>query len=128
MREIHEASLAAEEVATQEDLHQTLEPVMLGPRGSLHGEPCAAAELASPSQGACRAAAADLLQAPDSDDDSVECIICWEASASVVLQPCGHLCVCLSCVELLRGAVCPMCRGEVLSRVMTEAATQTHDI
>ena len=121
------ASSAAEEVATKEDLHQTLETFMLEPCGSLHEELCAAAGLASPSQGAC-SAAAELLQTPDADDESVECIICWEASANVVLQPCGHLCVCLSCVELLRGAVCPMCRGEVLSTVMTEAASQTHDI
>ena len=127
MGELHMASSAAEELAPRGDLHQTLEPFMLGPCGSLHEEPCAAAELASPSQGACTAAA-ELLQTPDADDDSVECIICWEASANVVLQPCGHLCMCLSCVELLRGAVCPMCRGEVLSRVMTEAASQTHDI
>ena len=72
-------------------------------------------------QEACSAAAAEPEMAIGILEDSPECIICWEAGANVVLQPCGHLCVCLGCVELLKGALCPMCRGEVLSKLTAEA-------
>lgn len=53
-------------------------------------------------------------------DDSMECVICWEATASVVLQPCGHLCACSRCAALLKELLCPMCRCEVLSSIIVQ--------
>ena len=50
--------------------------------------------------------------------EPVECVICIE-TANVVLQPCGHLCVCLGCTGLLTGS-CPMCRREVQSSIILE--------
>ena len=49
--------------------------------------------------------------------DSVECVVCWEADANVVLQPCGHMCACSGCAALLTDMLCPMCRCEVLSSI-----------
>ena len=81
----------------------------------------AAANDSTSQQAACSAAAAEQLQASDGTDECPECITCWEGGADVVLQPCGHLCVCSdACVELLRGAMCPMCRSEVLTKLTAE--------
>ena len=46
---------------------------------------------------------------------SSECVICWEADASVVLQPCGHMCACPGCAAMLQHSDCPMCRCRVQS-------------
>ena len=47
--------------------------------------------------------------------ESAECVICLE-DANVVLQSCGHLCVCSGCTDLLKG-LCPMCRSQVQSSI-----------
>ena len=49
----------------------------------------------------------------DAESASSECVICWEAVPDVVLQPCGHMCVCSGCAALLAGSSCPICRCEV---------------
>ena len=45
--------------------------------------------------------------------DSLECIICMENLKEVMLEPCGHVCICRACAERLRlpsGRVkCPVC-------------------
>ena len=48
-----------------------------------------------------------------------ECAICLDADASVVLQPCGHMCVCAGCAHVVAdpGSLCPMCRREVLASI-----------
>ena len=67
-------------------------------------------------------ASADMLPAQTGDkEDCGECIICWEAPANVILQPCGHLCVCSGCIPLLLGLPCPMCRGEVMTSMVAQA-------
>ena len=47
------------------------------------------------------------------DDESQECIICWDAKRTHACVPCGHRCLCAaeSCRHDL--AVCPLCRAEV---------------
>ena len=57
---------------------------------------------------------------PFSKPDCEECIICWDACASVVLQPCGHMLACLGCIELLADLPCPMCHRPVVSSVCLE--------
>ena len=45
-----------------------------------------------------------------------ECVICLDA-LSVVRFPCHHLCVCVSCYELLRVSgegACPLCRIKIV--------------
>ena len=48
-----------------------------------------------------------------------ECVVCWEAGADLVFQPCGHACACSGCAALfLTGcAPCPMCRMTVQSGI-----------
>ena len=48
----------------------------------------------------------DLLRGGDSAahvDESMlaDCVVCWDNAASVVLQPCGHMCACSGCALLL---------------------------
>ena len=121
--EAHDAApLAADELQPATFHQPTSDSAEQGLSGLAHGDLCLAIEDQSVShQDSFSAAAAEPHQAPEDLEECPECIVCWEASASIVLQPCGHLCVCLGCVELLRGDLCPMCRGQVLSRVTTEA-------
>ena len=49
-----------------------------------------------------------------------ECIICWEAAANVLLQPCGHICACSECAALLEHLDCPMCRCKVQCSIIMQ--------
>ena len=53
-------------------------------------------------------------------DDGAECVVCWEARACLMMQPCGHICVCSGCAAMLRDTLCPMCRTEVASRLLVK--------
>ena len=46
------------------------------------------------------------------DDDEGLCIICFEAPSSHILIPCGHQCVCQSCMDKVLNE-CPICRAAV---------------
>ena len=61
---------------------------------------------------------------PSQSKISCECVVCWEAEANHIFQPCGHLCTCLSCAQpFLHSQVpCPMCRAPVVSSVTMAAA------
>ena len=54
--------------------------------------------------------------------DSLECIICMENLKEVMLEPCGHVCICRACAERLRlpsGRVkCPVCRIRAKTRTV----------
>ena len=54
--------------------------------------------------------------------DSLECIICMENLKEVMLEPCGHVCICRACAERLRlpsGRVkCPVCRIRAETRTV----------
>jgi len=67
----------------------------------------------------------DDLEDDDDDDssdvgepipipDSLECIVCMENMKEVMMEPCGHVCICRSCADIMRlpsGRVkCPVCR------------------
>ena len=60
--------------------------------------------------------AASVLAAGDAHEEE-DCIVCWSAAPCVIFQPCGHLCCCKACAQpvVAAGALCPMCRGPVLS-------------
>jgi hypothetical protein len=44
-----------------------------------------------------------------------ECVVCMAARSCVLQAPCGHLCCCETCMQLLlnKGRECPMCRSKV---------------
>jgi hypothetical protein len=48
-----------------------------------------------------------------------ECVVCMVENSTEILVPCGHLCMCKSCCELLLKcrSNCPICRREVQSVV-----------
>jgi len=63
---------------------------------------------------------ADKRAAPDATEPpskrqrcECECVVCLDAEPAVVLVPCGHLCLCQSCADLLRAPQCPICRAAV---------------
>jgi hypothetical protein len=45
-----------------------------------------------------------------------QCIVCQDALSSVVLDPCGHFCLCDSCLQQVvgRNAKCPVCRKTIV--------------
>jgi hypothetical protein len=49
------------------------------------------------------------------------CVICWNERKNIVLLPCRHLCVCLSCSQQLwnntQNETCPICRKQVENRL-----------
>ena len=45
---------------------------------------------------------------------SVQCVVCLEEVATIAMKPCGHICLCLSCVPTtMRSGLCPIDRCEV---------------
>lgn len=59
------------------------------------------------------------------DEENTEinltCVICLEVdSATVVLRPCNHQCVCKTCWNVLKEKqpLCPMCRSVVISTLI----------
>lgn len=61
-------------------------------------------------------------------DDSV-CVICFDRTIDVVLDPCGHIVVCAECARSLNPHRCPICRSEIqqilsaTGTAMTEAGS-----
>jgi len=55
-----------------------------------------------------RADAADIRNAT-SDVDLRLCVVCLNNPREVILLPCGHVVVCVDCMERLNGT-CPLCR------------------
>lgn len=53
----------------------------------------------------------------DLNNNPYLCVICWNDRKTIVLLPCRHLCVCLSCSKKLWNNVqqetCPICRNNV---------------
>ena len=53
--------------------------------------------------------------------DEALCVVCQEQVRSIALVPCGHLCVCATCVVALTRSGqhaaqhCPLCRGPIQS-------------
>ena len=60
----------------------------------------------------------------DADDDSDRCTICYDAKATVVLIPCGHMIFCTACkgdYELRSAKLCPKCRATYQQAIEVEA-------
>lgn len=46
----------------------------------------------------------------DPNQDQQNCIICLTNPREVILLDCGHICLCLNCLELLPSQKCPICQ------------------
>lgn len=42
--------------------------------------------------------------------DAACCDVCIDAPKTHMLQPCGHYCICMSCLDMLTDQRCPVCR------------------
>ena len=78
-------------------------------------------------EGCCHGAAGQAgteseLPEDNQELDNGQCVVCWQADASVVLQPCGHLCTCAACTALFLGpqGACPLCRCSVLGSITVQ--------
>jgi hypothetical protein len=58
------------------------------------------------------------------DDDSDRCTICYDAKATCVLIPCGHMIFCTKCkvdYEIKSTKTCPKCRAQYQQAIEIEA-------
>ena len=58
------------------------------------------------------------------DDDSDRCTICYDAKATCVLIPCGHMIFCTKCkvdYENRSAKICPKCRAKYQQAIEVEA-------
>ena len=60
----------------------------------------------------------EVIEVPE----TLECIVCMENMKEVMMEPCGHVCLCRQCSERLRlpsGRVkCPVCRIRANTRTV----------
>lgn len=53
------------------------------------------------------------------DDEVGHCVICLDKTANCVIEPCGHLCLCVECKDDFQASnlnqVCPLCRTAITS-------------
>jgi len=48
------------------------------------------------------------------------CAVCLEGLADTAVVPCGHMCVCFTCMQSIQDSLdaqCPMCRGPITSTI-----------
>jgi hypothetical protein len=50
--------------------------------------------------------------APALGAEETQCVVCMDAAKTHIVLPCGHMCVCEACAQLLRDR-CPVCRGPI---------------
>ncbi|XP_069686347.1 E3 ubiquitin-protein ligase LRSAM1-like isoform X1 [Periplaneta americana] len=61
--------------------------------------------------------------APPADDEgggvstmpTAECVVCMDDKCEVIFVPCGHMCTCIKCAELVQE--CPMCRSQIERKI-----------
>nr|CAD7396681.1 unnamed protein product [Timema poppensis] len=44
-----------------------------------------------------------------------ECAVCLDNTCEVIFVPCGHMCCCIKCAELV--GQCPLCRADINQKV-----------
>ena len=83
-------------------------------------EPTKRHSAAFPGTTAPAAASSSSDPISNSNDDEKMCVICMDESVTHVNVPCGHACLCASCVKLLdanQDHSCPTCRATVTLRM-----------
>lgn len=53
--------------------------------------------------------------ATQKEEHSLLCSICYDASISLLLEPCNHICMCQLCYTSLVKKECPVCKAGILS-------------
>lgn len=51
---------------------------------------------------------------------SEECVICMSEPCNMIMVPCGHLCMCSGCSDMIAtkgNGKCPICRAAVITRI-----------
>jgi len=56
-----------------------------------------------------------LRQMVEEYRERMSCKVCLDSNAEVkvMIRPCGHLCLCETCSEMVGGSTCPMCRTPI---------------
>lgn len=52
----------------------------------------------------------DQQQAAGSNEETSNCVVCLTNPREIVLLDCGHVCLCMECMEMLPNKACPICR------------------
>ncbi|KAJ8346410.1 hypothetical protein SKAU_G00278110 [Synaphobranchus kaupii] len=52
---------------------------------------------------------------PDDTPSASECVVCMETEPHMIFLPCGHVCCCQVCSEVLQ--TCPLCRSDIAQRI-----------
>eukprot|EP00919_Chromeraceae_sp_WS-2016_P005660 GHVR01013277.1.p1 GENE.GHVR01013277.1~~GHVR01013277.1.p1 ORF type:complete len:433 (+),score=57.72 GHVR01013277.1:71-1369(+) len=52
----------------------------------------------------------EVALSPQSRKYASKCIVCFTRKYEVAFDPCGHICCCLPCAELIDKDLCPVCR------------------
>ncbi len=68
----------------------------------------------------------------ETTDKVATCLVCWDNLATVVMVPCGHMCLCKSCrtrstMKLMKKK-CPICRIEVDRTVSVKKAENSMQV
>lgn len=66
----------------------------------------------------------DFLQKNPTFEISEEsvCVVCFDHTIDVLLDPCGHIVVCALCAQSLNPHRCPICRSEIQQILSAESA------
>lgn len=48
--------------------------------------------------------------------NTAECVVCLDLQCQVIFLPCGHLCCCSGCANMVTGG-CPMCRSNIERKI-----------
>jgi len=56
-----------------------------------------------------------LARSEQADRQGTQCNVCLDRPRETVLQPCGHVCLCLQCADRIRRGEnqCPVCRSRI---------------
>lgn len=57
----------------------------------------------------------EVVDKSDRFQSLAKCVICMENGRCIILQPCGHFCMCERCGNTV--CVCPVCRGSIRERI-----------
>lgn len=56
----------------------------------------------------------DSVGQSPADDSSNACVICLTNARELAIRPCGHVCCCIDCYEVLpQPKLCPVCRADI---------------
>lgn len=59
-------------------------------------------------------------------EEARTCKVCFDGSINCALQDCGHLCVCTSCADSLKGRPCPICQRPIKSYLKSDRERERH--